>query len=339
MKRLILLSVITFSFSVSAQERKIHTPAEMIKIATESKLTYNIGFLENPIVAENYENNLLQPEYYRVEQSDKIIVRKYDLRAKAKAFFEAAETEFQANKLPQALENYLLAYKEDSTFSLALSYAGQVCEHSGNYTDAEKYLKKAVSQNYIDYMAHWFLADVYEHNGALQKAKQEILVAHILNRNNPRIMTALKRILTKVGDKYNSEWVFNPQVEVLQTDSGINVKYNDVWLGYAIAKALWQFEPGYKENMGIKKDADINFNQDAEKEALISVLIMAENEKKKKLPESINALQKATKNKMFQEYLFYEIWLTKRPDIALQLPNKFIKEISDYVLKIRCSTN
>ena len=152
-------------------------------------------------------------------------------------------------------------------------------------------------------------------------------------------MTALKRILTKVGDKYNSEWVFNPQVEVIKTDSGINVKYNDVWLGYAIAKALWQFEPGYKENMGIKKDADINFNQDAEKEALISVLIMAENEKKKKLPESINALQKATKNKMYQEYLFYEIWLPKRPDIALQLPDKFIKEISDYVLKIRCSTN
>ena len=176
MKRLLLLSAITFSFSVSAQERKIHTPAEMIKIATESKLTYNIGFLENPIVAENYENNLLQPEYYRVEQSDKIIFRKYDLRGKAKAFFEAAETEFQANKLPQALENYLLAYKEDSTFSLALSYAGQVCEHTGNYTDAEKYLKKAVSQNYIDYMAHWFLADVYEHNGALQKRKYWLLI-------------------------------------------------------------------------------------------------------------------------------------------------------------------
>lgn len=337
MKYLLILTALTFSQSLSAQKGNLHTPAEMIKIAVDSKISYNLSILEKPVDIENYEDNLLGPDYYRVEEKDRIIVKRYDIKGKAKVFFDTAETQFQNNKLTQARDNYLKAYNEDKTLAIALTYAGQVCEHAGNYTEAETLLKKSIDQNYGDYMAHWFLANVYEHNGAIKKAQEEILIAHILNRNNPRIIVALKEILLKDGFKYNNVWQFNPQFMVQKTDSGITVQYDGIWLGYAIAKALWHYEPGYKESMGVSKDEDITFNQDAEKEGLLSILISAQNNKEKQLPESVKALQSATDAKMFQEYLFYEIWLRKRPDLALQLPIKFIKEISEYVLKVRCS--
>ncbi len=339
MKYLLTLFFLGASVSLQAQKAKMHTPAEMVKIAIDSKLTYNLGILDKPLTPEDYSDNLLMPEYYIVEKDGSILLKKYNVNGKAKLLFQEAEADFQSNKLTEAREKYLMAYAEDTTLSLALTFAGQASEHSANYVDAESLLKRSIRQNYADYMAHWFLADVYEHNGAIKKAKEEILIAHILNRNNPRIIAAMKKILLKEGYTYNNDWQFNPQIMVQKTDTGITVQYEGVWLGYAIANALWLYEPGYKESMGISKDADLSLNQDREKEGLLSVLITAKNDEKKKYSKDVMALQAATEKKMFQEYLFYEIWLPKRPDIALLLPTKFIDEISTYVMKVRCSAN
>ncbi|MFA6151400.1 MAG: hypothetical protein WC716_08770 [Chitinophagaceae bacterium] len=339
MKYLLTLLSIGLSLSLSAQKSKIHTSAELLKIAVDSKLSYSVSIMEKPIPPENYEDKLVMPDYYRVHEGESIIVKKYNINAKAKAMFESAEADFQANKFTEAREKYLMAYADDTTLSLALTYAGQVAEHSANYVDAESLLKRSVRQNYADYMAHWFLANVYEHNGVIKKAKEEILIAHILNRNNPRIISALKRIILKEGFSYHDDWQFNPQIMVQKTDSGINVQYGGIWLGYALARAIWQFEPGYRESMGVAKDADLSYNQDREKEGLLGVLVAAKSDAGKKLPKDVLALQSATEKGMFQEYLFYEIWLPKRPEIALQLPAKFIDEIGTYILKVRCSTN
>ncbi|MBL7711183.1 MAG: tetratricopeptide repeat protein, partial [Chitinophagaceae bacterium] len=259
----------------------------------------------------------------------------YSPNVLSKMYFEKAEVAYKDNKLMEARENYLSAYREDSTMTIALTYLGQIYEHQKDFAEAEKYFKQSIRRNYADYMAHWFLANVYEHNGALQKALDEITIAHILNRNNPRIITAMKEIFQKNGYRYNDSWQFDPQCRVTKTDTGINLEYSGLWLGYGLAQALWYYEPGYKESMGAK-DKDMSFNQDREKEGLVAVLMAAKDDKKKLIPQSITALQAATEKKMFQEYLVYEIWLHRKPLIASQFPEPLIADIKNYILAVRC---
>jgi tetratricopeptide (TPR) repeat protein len=330
---LVLVSLIS-CLSVTAQQKKFHTPVEMLKIAIDSKLTYNVQIAEDPIPPRDFSDNLVYPEYRSVRKGEQIELIEYKPNVLSKMYFDKAEAAYKDNKIMEARENYLSAYREDSTMTIALTYLGQISEHQKDFGEAEKYFKESIGRNDADYMAHWFLANVYEHNGAIQKALDEITIAHILNRNNPRIMTAMKEIFQKSGYQYNDSWQFDPQYRLSSTDSGINVTYHGIWLGYALAQALWNYEPGYKESMGVT-DKDLAFNQDREKEGLVAVMVAVENEKKN-VPESIVALRLAADKELFQAYLFYEIWLRKKPGIGMQLPPKFRTEIKDYILAVRC---
>jgi hypothetical protein len=111
---------------------------------------------------------------------------------------------------------------------------------------------KAIEANYFDYMAHWFLGDAYHKAGTTEKAQKEILIANILNRNNPRIQNALGRIYADSRLTY-PEWVFSPRCDLKDLGNNkVSVKYDQrypEWLPYSLCKALWQFEPGYRESM------------------------------------------------------------------------------------------
>ena len=145
-------------------------------------------------------------------------------------------------------------------------------------------------------------------------------------------MEAMNEFYIDAHLTYN-DWVFSPQVTVFkgQKENEIKVLSKQDWNGYAIGKAIWNFEPGYAESQGEKPG---NPSVLQEKECLLSLIAgqdTSETNKKHKDP-GIVGLQKAGENKMMESYIYYEEFLPQHPSMVYQLPNNVIKRMKNYVL-------
>lgn len=316
-----------------AQQQKLHTPAEIFKIISDSKLMYEIGKLEKPVNCPDYSNKLNYQDSYRVYTDSGFYTSTYKINDKARPLLDKAEEYFSSNNSYSALMYYRMALEADSTQYYILTYIGQMYDGQRDYTNSIQWYKKAISKNYIDYMAHWFLADASFAIGDVDNAVDEIVIARILNRNNPRIADSMNRIFKK-AKRDTKDWCFNPQIAVTKTDSNsIKMAMDEKWAAYAMAKALWHYEPGYKESMGV---ATGDYSTKEEKACLFAQLVAMENAKTdvKKDPQ-LKILKKATENKLLDNYILYEIFLPAMPHLAYQLSEQAVQSIKDYVLNVR----
>jgi len=316
----------------AVNSQKLHSTSEILQLMMDSKLGYEIKILDKPILCKDYSDKLNSNNCYRVSTDSNIKTLAYSLNEQSKPLFSKAESFFKSNP-DSALFYYELALNADPKLFLVMTYIGQIYEHKNNLVNAMEWYKKAISQNYIDYMAHWFLADAYDATGNLDKAVDEIAIAQILNRNNYRIKSSMNKIFSK-ANKSTEEWYFNPQIEIKKkSEKSISVAMDEKWSGYGMAKALWDFEPGYKESMGIKNNQHSTIE---DKECLAALLVTLENTKANIDNDAqLRILKDAVNNKYIDEYIFYEIFLPENPMIAYQLPEETILRIKDYILNIR----
>ncbi len=332
-KALLIFGFIILSQTISVGQ-EMHTQAEILKIMEKSRVTYVLSNLENEILPSDRTDNLNYGQYYRVTNENEILTYKYEINEDAKEYLSKAEQLFQDDKFKMTRDMYLKVLEVDSTYYQVMTYIGQTYGIEGDFNKAIEWYIKTIELNYIDYMAHWFLADAYKSQNKLDKAVDEITIAMILNRNNPRIMKALIDIYALKKLK-TSDWVFNPQMQIDSTGvNKVKIIFNMDWFGYALVKAVWLYEPGYKESMGAKESS---FSTTEEKECLVSLIATIHTIDKKRLKKypEFNALQLAFDHKMVNEYIFYEIILLDYPFVAYQLTEEFINDIKDYVIQIR----
>lgn len=329
-KTILFFGLLLMVTAVNSQ--KLHSTSEILQLMMDSKLGYEIKILDKPILCKDYSDKLNSNNCYRVSTDSNIKTLAYSLNEQSKPLFSKAESFFKSNP-DSALFYYELALNADPKLFLVMTYIGQIYEHKNNLVNAMEWYKKAISQNYIDYMAHWFLADAYDATGNLDKAVDEIAIAQILNRNNYRIKSSMNKIFSK-ANKSTEEWYFNPQIEIKKkSEKSISVAMDEKWSGYGMAKALWDFEPGYKESMGIKNNQHSTIE---DKECLAALLVTLENTKANIDNDAqLRILKDAVNNKYIDEYIFYEIFLPENPMIAYQLPEETILRIKDYILNIR----
>ena len=332
MKNLNLLFFILL-FSTYGYSQKIKTNFEILQIMNDSKLAYEINTIDKPIECKDYSDKLNFHDSYRVSTDSGIYTYKYDVNEKAKPYFGKAEFFFELEELDSALYFYKLAVEQDSSLFNVLTYIGQIYEIKKDYDTAIQYYKMAIEKNYIDFMAHWFLADIYASTNKINDAVDEITIARILNRNNPRIRNAMVDIFNK-ANRDTLDWYFNPQIELNRiSENKLFVGISEKWVGYAMAKALWLFEPGYRESMGV---AEGEYSIIEDKECLIALLVAHENAKIQVTNDTqLSILKEAAENKQLEEYIFYEIVLPQNPFIAYRMPEKLILVIKDYILNIR----
>lgn len=309
----------------------LHTPAEIFEIMDKSSVVYELHPLETQIMPVNRTNNLNVNDSYRVEDASQIWSHEYEIDSVTESYYKQAEAYYHEREFIKAREIYLKALEADSSFYKVMTYIGQTYGIEKDFDTAIAWYKRTIALNYIDYMAHWFLADAYKVKGDLDKALDEITIAMILNRNNPRIEKSLKSIyaLKKLD---TDDWTFTPQIEIESVgENNVKIAFGEDWLGYAMVKALWNFEPGYKAAMGVEEGA---FSTLEEKESLASLMVTFDKKKLKKNPE-FKALQMAVETGRIDEFIFYEIVLPEYPFVAYQLPESFINEIKDYVIEVR----
>ncbi|MDD4968017.1 MAG: tetratricopeptide repeat protein [Paludibacter sp.] len=325
---LVLLSIFSYGYT-----QEIHSPVEILKLLSNSKLRYDIKMLDKPITGPDYSVKLNYSDSYRVVSDSSINTYFYKPNDLATQKFQKAEIYFQAKDYENALIWYKSTLEADSSYFLVMNYIGQVYEINKDHKNAIFWYKKAISKNYIDYMSHWFLADNYKSINDLTHAVDEIVIARILNRNNPRIKKSFDAIFLR-AKRDTSDWYFNPQIEISKpSENTINLAMNDKWFGYGMPKALWMYEPGYSESMGATKGQHTILE---DRECLISMVIAQTNAKAKikGIPE-FTVLKQAAENKHLDDYIFFEIILPKNPAVAYQLPEKSILEIKDYILDVR----
>jgi tetratricopeptide (TPR) repeat protein len=326
----ILLSIIGYSYS-----QKLHTTTELLKLIMDSKLSYEIKLLDKTIPSKDYSEKLNYNGCYRVESDSKITTNAYSINEKAKPLFDKAEKFFNSNP-DSAMVYYKLALQADSSMFYVITYIGQIYERKKDFDNAILWYKKAIGKNYIDYMAHWFLADAYMTKNDINSALDEIVIARILNRNNKGITKSMSQILIN-AKRNNADWYFTPQIEFIKkSDKQISIAMNEKWTGYATAKALWTYEPGYPESMGVPKG---KYSTLEDKECMVSLLVAEENAKTDiKNDPQLSILKNAAENKFLEEYILYEIVLPDNPFVAYQLPVETILSIKDYILKYRNTT-
>lgn len=329
-KSLLTIGILGLGFlSVIGQE--LHSPAEIFKIMEKSPMTYELNALEKEILPKDRTENLNYNHYYRINDGKQISTYKYEIDSTIQTHLTKAEEYFHGKKFSLAREMYLEALRVDTTYFEVMTYIGQTYGIEGDFDKAIEWYTKTINLNYIDYMAHWFLADAYKTKGELDKAVDEITIAMILNRNNPRIKKSLIDIF-ELKKLKTDEWTFNPQMEIDSIGANkVRISFDSDWLGYAMVKALWKYEPGYKKSMGV---SDGSFSTIEEKECFVSLMTSINKKKLKKHPE-FNALQLALDKKMIDEYIFYEIVLPEHPFVAYQLPIDFIDGIKNYVIEVR----
>jgi len=321
------------SITISCFAQKIHSPAEILRMMSDSKLSYELKELGKEIPCPDLTEKLNYHDSYRVTTDSTISTYRFKFSNASKPLYDKAEQFFSAHQADSALVYYLHTIKADSTLTNVMTYVGQIYEGKEERGKAIEWYRKAIHMNFIDYMAHWFLADNLLAIDSTKEAVDEIVIAQILNRNNPRIKKSLATIFEHAFLN-TTDWCFNPQVELSKTTDGkISIAMTDKWVGYAMAKAIWMFEPGYRESMGV---ANGHYSTIEDKECLISLLSGLENAKTDISKErQLVILKAAAENNYLQEYILYDIVLPKTPFVAYQLSEKTILEIKDYILKFR----
>ncbi|MCP4150312.1 MAG: tetratricopeptide repeat protein [bacterium] len=339
---------------------KVNSPANIITIMQKSKIQYEIASLVEPVSPQDLGKRENSNKFYRVRTANGLAVLPYQIKNEAQKHLKKGEELFFAKKYPEARALYKKVLEIDPSYFVAMTYTGQTYEKEENFDEAILWYKKAIENNYIDYMAHWFLADNYIYKMQFKEAMREITIALILNRNHANI----KKILTLIYNLNNihtADWTFTPQIKIYSentvtpqtlkekkqeapkgkektqtalppgTGNKVTIETTQEWLAYALPKAVWRFEPGYKKAKGVKEG---EFSILEEKEALFSLysdLLL----KDKFEGDAFKALKLAYDKKWVNEFLFFEIILIKHPYVAYELSQRFIEKIADYIIAAR----
>lgn len=326
LKYIIASLILTVSTLGTAQ--KLHMPSEILDIINKSSLVYEISELKENLRPLDQSNNINNPFTYKVVEDNKISIKQYEISDEAKSIYDNAEQSFKEGKYDEAQKLYLKTLELEPNFNHVRTYIGQIHYIKKEYTEALKWYQEAIERNQIDYMSYWFMSDTYLALGLKKKALDNILMAKILNRNNPRIQNSLVKILEENKMQY-LDWKFNPQIRIDSlTDNRIRIAAKPDWLPYAMVEAAWMFDPAFNSERN-------NFPMNRAKEGVLAMSLALKDKKMlKKYPE-LKAMREALDDNQIEAYIFYEILLVEKPFIAYYITNKGIENIVKYIEKNR----
>ncbi len=328
------LSYSSLSQSTSSEKKeKIHTLDELMKIMENSEMTYQIATLEEPVKSVDYSDKVVGAMFFRPKEVGMISTMGYKLDSSMQKRYEIADSYLFSGKSDSALFCFKEMIRDDSTLYFVLTLIGQCYEMKKDNDEAMKWFQLAIDKNYIDYKSRWFLADHYMAKGETEKALNEICLAKILNRNNPRLHASFDYILKADGRKVE-DWYLTPQIMLKkESEKLVTISADKCWFGYALAKALWQYDPGFRKEVGAVEG---QMTTTEEKECLVSTWMSFLNEKDSCANvRELVCMDEAFRKGFFNEFVFYECFLPKEPFLAAQLPEEWIEGIKKYMLEVR----
>ena len=319
---ILICALVVLSFA--KDENPLQEAMEIIK---ESKTLYSLKYLDKPIPVPD-RSRLINYPVYREKKGDSYDVKAIKATGEAKKLLDKAENYFGSHQYAKARDAYTLALQEDPKLYSAITYIGQTYGIEENWDKAELWYKKAIEANYVDFLAHWLLADVYKIRGQKEKALDEISIAKVLNRNNPRL-EALRKEIYGLNGLNIKNWTFNPQVRMSRDSvtGNVNIVADSIWSYYAFVQAAWFYEPVYKA-----KAKKYSMPQAMYRECLMGFLPFIGD---KALVDSVDVLKRLVKvieADKLDEFVFYDMLLLDYPTASFQLDKKQIEGLKDYLI-------
>jgi tetratricopeptide (TPR) repeat protein len=322
--KILILICVLVALSFAKDENPLQEAMEIIK---ESKTLYSLKYLDKPIPVPD-RSRLINYPVYREKKGDGYDVKAIKATGEAKKLLDKAENYFGSHQYAKARDAYTLALQEDPKLYSAITYIGQTYGIEENWDKAELWYKKAIEANYVDFLAHWLLADVYKIKGQKEKALDEISIAKVLNRNNPRL-EALRKEIYGLNGLNIKNWTFNPQVRMSRDSvtGNVNIVADSIWSYYAFVQAAWFYEPVYKA-----KAKKYSMPQAMYRECLMGFLPFIGD---KALVDSVDVLKRLVKvieADKLDEFVFYDMLLLDYPTASFQLDKKQIEGLKDYLI-------
>ncbi|HRZ42683.1 MAG TPA: tetratricopeptide repeat protein [Bacteroidales bacterium] len=323
--------VIFFVWSFSATSQPLLDLPDFLKIAGGSQIRYRFDALKSP-VGSTHDASRINYSYYRLKDSlGRKEVVPFDVLPEVKELYDLGWEAIELEEPDTALAIFEEAITMDPNFSPAYTGKGYTLNLLGKPFDAIEACSVATAHNPIDYIAYWTAATAWDKLNNPDSALDAICHAWILNRNHPEIIRDVKRFAEK-GGMVLDNWVFTPQYSVLLNEGEVVVSYWKPWMGYAVCKAVWQYEPGFVPGRNIKGDEDYF----RERECL-SCLLTSMNtfQKEANADPGLNGFKAAMGNKMASEFILFEIFLPEMPDMAYYLDPRRIASVKQYILSMK----
>ena len=327
------LTYITFFFfwanNLSAQF--LHDPTEINRIMENSKIQYVLDSL--PFQTENKIYPLVEKDWMAVTTANGIILEKQDstLSENAEKFYQKGMKAYQKANYEKAISFYKKALVDHPTSAKLMKRIGRSYDARNNNKAAMNWYQQVIDRNFIDFEAHFLIAYSYQQNNNQDKAIYHITLAHLLNRNNKAILKALKEIYLSFGIEYD-EWILAPVYKISKTGNKVQISAQEIpWRSYANCKAIWQYEPDYRDKMkSLSKEKDSIIE---EKECLLNALIAFEKKgiNKSNYP-ALKTLSKILAQRKVNNYLLYEVNALLYPTELIKLPKEKLENLIEYIL-------
>ncbi|MFK8006525.1 MAG: type IV pilus biogenesis/stability protein PilW [Saprospiraceae bacterium] len=332
-KSLLAIHFCIISLGINAQQ--LHTPQEVEQYMKNSTIQYQMDSLS--VELEEVFFPLIEKGIFleKREKGIQIQQQEFLLNKKSKRFYKKAKKAVAKEKLGKAIKYYTKAIEAQPDQSQLINEFANFYWENGDMENIVFWTKKAIELNPIDFEAHARLALAYQNVEKKTEALEQIILAHLYNRNHPKIIEILPSIFAENGMNYQ-DYVFQPEYKIENQDSNqVSVQANfEPWKSYAACKALWQNEENYRTEMSHLANANISSIE--QKECLLNALIGYGKMKIGKEKFHIfKILEKSLQHQMVDDFIFYEIKLRQDPTLIYFLSEEKKQKIIRYLKTIR----
>jgi tetratricopeptide (TPR) repeat protein len=336
MKRPLLIWLCLLIQAHTGYTQKYHSPDEIFKRIDTSAVKYRVKLLADadtlphasyPILDHGlvlWQNQAGQPTlttFHAILQKNRYLSE----------YLNMADKALRLGNPAAARRAYLAVLAAAPNDAQDMTLIGQTFAMEGDSMKATAFYRRAIQSNYHDFLAHQLLAGMLWRQHKPDSAVAEMTIAHILNRNNPGVLEDYRNMLQQGGRRYE-EWEFRPVYLLEATPEAKLIKYDlsaSEWLGYALCKALWRFEPGYADSVMQGVKAPAGYIEEIE---AVQALLYSRKSKDDIGPDrALQSLLHAAEKNMMQEYVLYEIMLRRDPSFVFYLADAQITDMAKYV--------
>lgn len=328
------------------EKKRFSTTADIVKLMTESALTYRIESLDKlkPDEAGNLPGLLFPPSCPAVANPRLVMkdgsaaVEEFPFKEEAVALVRKAESIYQEKKYEEARRIYAQAVQADPDCYLAVADIGDCYYFTGRHEQALAEYDKAILINPHDHRLYFFRANALLALGRTEEAKKNYLRSLMLRPRYPFALQVMKarRDVLKMDIR---ESLFQPPLLVRKEGDDICI-YLDAekggahWMAYANAKAVWLGEPSHRQE--IAGDSGAGWSTIQERECLshlLTVYLAGRADNSIPLDPNLEILKRIVENGDMDYFILYEIYTRLCPYGMVTLSEVIQQEMERFIEK------
>jgi tetratricopeptide (TPR) repeat protein len=238
-------------------------------------------------------------------------------------FLGFAGQAFDEQKYDEAIRWYRKVQMVDPRFQPVYSYLGEAYLTLDSLDSAKVNLGKALALNFVDFESHRLMAKTLWKLKDTAGALTEMSIAHVLNLNSLPIQGELEEMRLNSGRLFYGQRI-EPLYGMVKRHDTVIVQSSESWIGYAMVKALWKYEPKYAKGMlGFDPKGSVYILLE-EKEAIIGALSTNKN---------LAFLNPIIDKGFLDEFIMYDLIGPRYPREISFLSREGILRMAEYVDK------